>query len=205
MESFPLYDGTDETEEIIFRPTTVFDVSQTTGKPLPELTMELTEDSESYRQLIDQLIKIAPVPVEFTEDLPNGVYGCFDPTCQQIKVRSSLHDMARLKTLIHEIVHSLLDNNPKLDNDPNNPKDRKLERSARELRAESAAFVVCWDLGIDVSNYSFGYLAGWSEGKIEAELKEVMQDVHDVSDHILSQLKANAVQKQIEKINDKKN
>ena len=188
--------GPDAKEEIIFRPATVFDISQTSGEPLPELAIELTDDDESYCQLINQLIKVAPVPVHFTEDLPPGVYGCFDPATQLIKVRESLHDMARLKTLIHEIVHSLLDNDPK---------EKKLERDAREIRAESAAFIVCMDLGIDTSNYSFGYIAGWSSNKVDTELKAVMQDVRDVADYILSKIEYDSVRATIAKINSKKN
>ena len=189
-------------EDVIFRTTTVFDIAQTTGEPLPEIAFELKDDDESYRKWIEMLIKIAPVPVVFTEDLPNGVYGSFDPATQLIKVRSSLHDLARLKTLIHEIVHSLLDNDPRRND---SSKEKPLSRDSREIRAESAAFVVCMDLGIDTSNYSFGYIAGWSSGKVDKELKAVMQDVRDVSDYILSKLEYNIVRNQVENCNAKKN
>lgn len=169
-------DGT-EKELIIrrFGTSRVFDIAQTEGKDLPSITEELTDDDEAYDGIIEKLVRFSPVPVVFTSDLPEGVYGCFNRATQDIKVRGSLSRQHRLKTLVHEIAHSILDNADSGD-----------DRETMEVRAESVAYCVCAGLDIPTDQYSFGYIAGWSSGRDVKELKAVMKDIRDTADRILT-------------------
>ena len=171
-------DSPDEDSKTIMRykATTVFDISQTYGDDLPSLVEELTDDDASYDAIIEKLVKFSSVPVSFTSDLPEGVYGCFSPSEMSIKVRDNISRSHRTKTLVHEICHSIFDADPK----------SKTDRETKEVRAESCAYCVCSALGLDTSNYSFGYIAGYSSGKDMKELKSVMQDIKNTADKILS-------------------
>ena len=160
----------------LFKAATVFDISQTDGEDLPSLVQELTDDDASYDAIIDRLVDFSSVPVTFTDDLPNGVYGCFSPSEQCIKVRDTISRSHRTKMLIHEICHSIWEKDPKVMTD----------RQSAEVRAESCAYCVCNALGIDTSQYSFGYITSYSSGKELSELKAVMQDIRDTADKILS-------------------
>lgn len=171
-------DDPDAEEKIttLFKAATVFDISQTDGDDLPSLVEELTDDDASYDAIIEKLVKFSSVPVSFTSDLPEGVYGCFSPSEMSIKVRDTISRSHRTKTLVHEICHSIFDADPK----------SKTDRETKEVRAESCAYCVCSALGLDTSDYSFGYIAGYSSGKDMKELKSVMQDIKNTADKILS-------------------
>ena len=160
----------------LFKAATVFDISQTDGDDLPSLVQELTDDDASYDAIIEKLVDFSSVPVTFTSDLPTGVYGCFSPSEQCIKVRDTISRSHRTKTLIHEICHSIWEKDPKV----------MIDRQSAEVRAESCAYCVCNALNIPTDQYSFGYVAGWSSGKELPELKAVMQDIRDTADKILS-------------------
>ena len=97
----------------LFKAATVFDISQTDGEDLPSLVQELTDDDASYDAIIEKLVNFSSVPVTFTSDLPAGVYGCFSPSEQCIKVRDTISRSHRTKTLIHEICHSIWEKDPK--------------------------------------------------------------------------------------------
>ena len=161
----------------LFKAATVFDISQTDGDDLPSLVQELTDDDASYDAIIDRLIDFSSVPVHFTDDLPNGVYGSFSPAEQCIRVRENVSRQQKLKTLVHELSHYLCDND----------KDHRDSRETMEVRAESISYCVLSGLGFEnIGDYSFGYVAGWSSGKELPELKAVMQDIRDTADKILS-------------------
>ncbi|MCL2881398.1 MAG: pentapeptide repeat-containing protein [Coriobacteriia bacterium] len=164
-------------------PVSVFDVSQTSGQPLPKeayLATELTGAVAGYDRLIDTLVEISPYPVDFgTEDdfayLNNGANGYFvllaprinalqNLNTGQLVVRSDMSQEQTIKTLIHEMTHATL--HADLSND--------LSESAKELEAESVAYIVSGYLGIDTSDYSFGYIAGWAEDK---DLKQLQQSL----------------------------
>lgn len=161
-----------------FKVTHCFDVSQTEGEPLPELVTKLTGTDESYQQFIPVLQSIAPCPVSFTDDLPDGVYGCYSLTDNSIKVKKSIAPQHACKTLIHEICHSLLDAD----------KDNKTDRQTRECRAESVAFVVCNHFHIDSSEYSFPYIAGWSSGRDTKELKAELTTIRDTAASLIDKI-----------------
>lgn len=173
-------DTPDEGSKTIMRykAVTVFDIADTYGEDLPSLVQELTDDDASYDAIIERLIDFSSVPVTFTDDLPNGVYGCFSPSEQSIKVRDSVSRHQKLKTLVHELSHYLCDND----------KDHRDSRETMEVRAESISYCVLSQIpGVEPSDtYSFGYIAGWSSTKELPELKAVMQDIRDTADKILS-------------------
>ena len=173
-------DSPDEDSKTIMRykAVTVFDIADTYGEDLPSLVQELTDDDASYDAIIERLIDFSSVPVTFTDDLPNGVYGCFSPSEQSIKVRDSVSRHQKLKTLVHELSHYLCDND----------KDHRDSRETMEVRAESISYCVLSQIpGVEPSDtYSFGYIAGWSSTKELPELKAVMQDIRDTADKILS-------------------
>ena len=134
-----------------------FDVSQTEGKPLVELSQQLTGELTDYqKELRDALLQISPVPVSF-QPIEGSANGFYSLDKNAITVDSTLSEKQSVKTLIHEIAHATIHNT----NIPDAPKDSP----TREVQAESIAYVVCQYFGMDVSDYSFGYIAGWSTGK----------------------------------------
>lgn len=156
-----------ETEEIStlkFRAVTVFDVSQTTGEPLPTLTTELDDEVLHYDLLLESFKSSSPLPVSF-EKLPENIKGYCSASERRIVVKEGMSQAQNIKTLIHEITHAHLHMGPK--NPILEPRDRQTE----EVQAEATAFVVCDHFGIDTSQYSFAYLASWSSNKNLNELK----------------------------------
>lgn len=151
-----------------FKVVTVFDVSQTEGKELPEITPTLTGDVEQYESIIGALKKLSPVPIAF-ENFPGTAKGYFRHMEGRIVVRPGMSEAQTLKTMIHEIAHAKLHDDP--DEGAFAPVAGKKDRSAREVEAESVAYVVCQHFGVDTSDYTFGYVAGWSKGKELTELK----------------------------------
>lgn len=162
-------------EPLRFKLTTVFDISQTSGPELPTLTHVLTGNSKSYDLLFQDLTAVSPLPVRITDELPgNTIMGCCDG--QIIKVRKSISGQQKCKTLVHEITHALCDTHS-----PNND-----SRETKEVRAESVAYIVCSYFQIDTSEYSFGYIAGWSTGK---ELKELLSELNKIKQTACSIIK----------------
>ena len=168
-----------------FKVVTVFDVSQTEGKELPEITPVLTGDVEQYEQIIGTLAKLSPVHIVF-EDFPEQGHGYFSHTEGRIVVRPGMSQAQALKTMIHEIAHA------KLRSDPGETVPSMFEgernRPAREVEAESVAYVVCQHLGVDTSGYSFGYVAGWSTGKGTPELKAALDTIRSTAAELIDGL-----------------
>lgn len=162
-----------------FRATTVFDVSQTEGNELPEIAKQLSGDGEEQRKMIGKLIAISPVPVEF-ENINSGANGYFSSSGKKIVVKDSLSDTHKVKTLIHEISHAMLH-----DKDAEQESAR---RNEREVQAESVAFIVCDYFGFDTSEYSFGYIAGWSEDKKVKELSNSMEVIRKTAKEIIGKV-----------------
>lgn len=152
-----------EVRYTVYRAVPVFDLSQTDGEPLKTITNELKGDADS--DLIDKLVKVAPVPVSF-EDFSGSAYGYFSHDENRIVVRDGIDNRHKVKTLVHEITHSILH--------CEEGEQKDADRRTKEVQAESVAFVVLNYLGIDTGEYSFGYVAGWSAGK---ELKELQASI----------------------------
>lgn len=157
-----------------FRPVYVFDVSQTSGDPVPTLAMELKEKVDSFEDLKAVLIEISPVPITFAV-INDGAKGYYSPTSQLIVVDSRLPQLQMLKTMIHEIAHASLGHGGKED---------KWDRQTKEVQAESVAYWVTQMMGLDTSEYSFGYISGWSGDKEVFELKENLDIIKQTADKI---------------------
>lgn len=167
-----------------FRPTSVFDVSQTEGDELPQgfVTM-LSDDVDGYESLIKKLTAVSPVKVEFEEIEDSSALGFFSHTENKIVVKSGMSQMQTVKTLVHEISHSLLHNKE-------NGEEKEADRRTKEVQAESVAYTVCGVLGIDTSDYSFGYIAGWSKDKDVKELSKSMEVVRKTASKLIEDIKA---------------
>lgn len=139
-----------------FRACKVFDISQTDGEELPRITHELTGDVDEYTIIMDKLISASPVPVGF--EAIDGAYGYFHNGEKRIAIQEGISQTHTIKTTIHEVAHAIL-------HDKEQGAEKDADRMEREVQAESVAYVVCNYLGIDTSDYSFGYVAGWSKDK----------------------------------------
>lgn len=165
-----------------FRTVTVFDVSQTEGKPLPELVKKLTDDVAQYESMVATLRSISPYPISI-ESFPGGAYGCCNFAEQRIFVQPDMSQAQTIKTIIHEVSHAKL-HAPIEDGDGETPTQRK-RRSVREMEAESVAYVVCQHFGIDTADYSFGYVAGWSHGKDLSQLKASLELIRNTAAELI--------------------
>lgn len=170
----------DEEVYYTFRAVPVFDVSQTEGKELPDIRVnELRGEVQSYDTLIRKLIGIAPVPISF-ETVDGSAKGFFSQADGKIVVKCGMSQEQTMKTLVHEVAHSILHSK--------GGEQEEADRVTREVQAESVAYVVCSGLGIDTSDYSFGYIAGWSAGKGIKALTSNLETVRKTAKAILEKL-----------------
>ena len=174
----------EETEVTIpaFRAVSVFDVSQTDGKPIPELEVnELLSTVEGYEDFVQALMNISPVPIAF-EDIPGDSKGYFSTAEKRIAVQENMSESQTLKTMVHEVAHSRLH-----DKEVNQSMDIPVkDRNTKEVEAESVAFTVCQHFGIDTSDYSFGYIAGWSSGRNMKELKSSLDTIRKTTSELIT-------------------
>ncbi len=191
-ESHPVVDanGKQVTETVTrefqgFRPAYVFDVSQTSGEPLPTLANMLNGSVEEFEQMRDVLIAISPVPISF-EEISGGANGYYSPASQCIVVKADMSQLQTIKTMIHEIAHATLGHGGKED---------KWDRETKEVQAESVAFWVAQMMGLDTSDYSFGYISGWSKDREVTELKENLDLIKTTADKITSDLEKELTKK----------
>ena len=171
-------DDPDEEEEtaIAFKATYVFDVSQTSGKDLPEYVQDLEGEiePEQMKAVFDALRRAVGIPITF-EDFPGNAHGYYSHSEDRIVIQTGMSDAQTVKTGIHECAHKLLH-------------DKNLEiatvhsdRSGREVQAESVAFIVAEHFGLDTSEYSFPYIAGWSKGKPSEELSKYLSEIQEAA------------------------
>lgn len=174
----------EETEVTIpaFRAVSVFDVSQTDGKPIPELEVnELLSTVEGYEDFVQALMNISPVPIAF-EDIPGDSKWYFSTAEKRIAVQENMSESQTLKTMVHEVAHSRLH-----DKEVNQSMDIPVkDRNTKEVEAESVAFTVCQHFGIDTSDYSFGYIAGWSSGRNMKELKSSLDTIRKTASELIT-------------------
>lgn len=176
-----------------FRPAYVFDVSQTSGDPLPTLATMLSGGVEDFEKMKDILIAISPVPISF-EDITGGANGYFSPATQSIVVKEGMSELQTIKTMIHEIAHATLGHGGKND---------KWDRETKEVQAESVAYWVTQMVGLDTSDYSFGYISGWSKDREVTELKENLDLIKTTADKISADLERE-LSKNVEQTEDLK-
>ena len=160
-----------------FRAATVFDISQTEGKELPSLIpRDLTGDIDNFNDFMDAISYISPVPVRFS-DIENGAKGFFDPVHNYICIQEGLSQTQTVKTAIHELTHALLHDS-----------DKGKDTRTKEIEAEAVAYTVCRHYGIDTSEYSFSYIAGWSSGRDAEELKSSIETIRFTASDVINRM-----------------
>lgn len=164
-----------EIKKPAFKIVNVFDVSQTDGKEILSIVNELKKDVEDYEAFFSAIKSISPVPIIF-DKISNGAKGYYSPAKQRIVVQEGMSELQSLKTLIHEIAHARLHSISELD------------RFTKEVQAESIAYVICQHYGLDTSEYSFGYIAGWSSNRELNELKESLNVIRLSASEMITEI-----------------
>lgn len=166
-----------------FRAIKVFDVSQTDGDELPTGCVEALRDGvNNYDKLFAKLCEISPVSVNI-ESIDGSANGFFSTKDKRIVVKEGMSESQTIKTLVHEISHAIL-------HDREDGEEKDADRRTREIQAESVAYTVCSALGLDTADYSFGYIAGWSNGKELKELSDSMEVIRKTAAGIIDKLAA---------------
>ena len=186
----PLLDGngkpkTEEVEVVIprFKPTTVFDISQTDGEPIETLAPEeLTEAVADYELFMKAITEISPVPIRFDE-IEGEAKGYYHSVDKEIVIQKGMSDSQTIKTAIHETGHARLH-----DKDLMAEQGIEKDRLTKEVEAESVAYCVCSAFGVDTSEYSFPYIAGWSSGRDMKELKTSMDTIRKTAGEMIDEL-----------------
>ncbi len=166
-----------------FKPVSTFDVSQTEGEPLPQLGVnELAGSVDGYGKLMDAIKEAVPVPIAF-EQIDSGAKGYFHLEENRIVVQEGMSEAQTVKTLLHEASHQALHSREAMDKNAD-----KKSRAQKEVEAESVAYVVCQHYGIDTSDYSFAYVATWSEGKEVPELKASLDTIRRAASDLITKI-----------------
>ena len=167
-----------------FKVVSVFDVSQTEGEPLPSIAVnELSGSVQDYQDFFKALEQASPVPIGF-EDIEGGAHGYFHLLDNRIAIQEGMSQLQTIKTAIHEIAHAKLHAIDPTDPEQTNRPDSR----TREVQAESVAYAVCQHYGLDTSEYSFGYVAGWSSGRELAELKASLEVIRSAAHELIAAL-----------------
>lgn len=175
-----------------FKVVSVFDVSQTEGKPLPQLASDLTGNVQDYEIFMEALRRASPVPLEI-RPIQDAMDGYFDPENQSITLRDDMSEVQTVCAAIHEITHSKLHNYEKERlaaaagegaKEPPKPKDRHTE----EVEAESVSYAVCQYYGIETGENSFGYIANWSSGKELPELRASLETIQKTASGLITDI-----------------
>lgn len=181
-------DGQPETETVErilprFRVTTVFDVSQTEGEPLPTLEVnELVGDVFIYEDFMKGLEEISPVPFQFQE-IGSGAKGYYSNAEKLVAIQTGMSQAQTMKTAVHETAHAIFH-----DRDVMEENGITKDRMTKEVEAESVAYVVCNHFGLDTSDYSFNYVAGWSSDKEMPELRSSMDTIRLTSSQLIADI-----------------
>ena len=181
-------DGTKKTElkEVMvpaFKVVSVFDISQTDGRPLPSIGVnELTGDVRQFELFFEALKRSCPVPIGF-EQIASGAKGYYHTADHRIALQEGMSQVQTIKTLIHEMTHQKLHS---MDPKEMPPEDVRLTRNTKEVEAESVAYTVAQHFGIETSDYSFAYIAGWSAGKDTPELKASLDRIRRAADELIT-------------------
>ena len=168
-----------------FRVVTVFDYSQTDGKELPGLGVsELHGNVENYRDFMEALSRVSPVPIRY-EGMEGDRKGYFIDLSHPIAIKEGMEEVQTVKTGVHEVAHAKL-HAKEVEQETGFAKDRE----TKEVEAESIAYTVCQHFGIDTSDYSFGYIAGWSSTKELPELKSSLDTIRRTSSELIKGIEA---------------
>lgn len=181
-------DGKPKTEQVEvtvphFKAVTVFDIAQTSGEPIqtlaPELLTAAVQDFDSFMQAIQ---KISPVPIRFDE-IDGNANGYYHNADKEIVIKKGLSESQTLKTAIHETVHAKLHDKEIMES-----LGVEKDRLTKEVEAESVAYCVCSSFGLDTSDYSFPYIAGWSSSREMKEMKASMDVIRKTAGEMIDQL-----------------
>ena len=180
-----------EVEIPMFRPVKVFDVSQTDGKPLPELASSLSGNVQNYEAFLEALRRSAPVPLTI-EPMAANMDGFFSPNQQRIAIREGMSEVQTVSTAVHEIAHSKLHNYAKAQEEAARAGDKeppkKKDRNTEEVEAESISYAVCQYYGIQTGENSFGYIASWSQGKELPELRASLETINKAAGELIADI-----------------
>lgn len=178
-----LIKGTEDDYEDIritkFRAVNVFDIADTEGDPLPQICNELTGSVDFLPSILKKVEEIAPVPIVF-EDIEGSSKGYFSLISQKIAIKKGMSDLQTVKTLLHELTHSLLHGTDE---------GQKKDRQTKEVEAESVSYVVSNALGLDTSDYSFEYIGSWTGGREMKELQQSMSTIQKTAQMLIDKLK----------------
>jgi len=182
-----------------FRVVPVFDVSQTDGKELPELSVdELSADVDGYQDFMKALEAVSPAPIEY-EDIAGEAKGYFSTTMNRIAIQEGMSESQTVKTAIHEVAHAKLHSR---EREKETDLSERKDRNTKEVEAESVAYTVCQHFGIDTSDYSFGYIAGWSSGKEMTELKSSLDTIRRTASELISGIETQLQELQKERVTE---
>ena len=180
-----------EVEIPMFRPVKVFDVSQTDGKPLPELASTLSGSVQNYEAFMEALRRSAPVPLS-VEPMAANMDGYFSPDQQRIAIREGMSEVQTVSAAVHEIAHSKLHNYAKAQEEAARAGDKeppkKKDRNTEEVEAESISYAVCQYYGIQTGENSFGYIANWSQGKELPELRASLETINKAAGELIADI-----------------
>ncbi len=168
----------------------VFAYEDTSGKPLPSIVSIIDKDVSNYDSVMDALQKVSPAPIRF-DSVDGGANGYYDLLKREFVVKDTLPQAQKIKTAVHEVAHSIL--HDKIDG-----LDQEADNRSREVCAESIAYVVCNYIGLDTSEYSFGYVGGWSAGKELKELQTKMEIIRSTAHTIISGIEAEILKETIQ-------
>ena len=180
-----------EVEIPMFRPVKVFDVSQTDGKPLPELASTLSGSVQNYEAFMEALRRSAPVPLS-VEPMAANMDGYFSPDQQRIAIRTGMSEVQTVSAAVHEIAHSKLHNYAQVQEEAARAGDKeppkKKDRNTEEVEAESISYAVCQYFGIQTGENSFGYIANWSQGKELPELRASLETINKAAEELIADI-----------------
>lgn len=191
-----------EVQRPSYKVVNVFDVSQTEGKEIPTLATELQGNVRNFQDFFEALKRTCPVPIEF-ENINGSARGYFHQKDQRIAIQEGMSEIQTIKTAIHEMAHQKLHSVEQENNQSYQSKkqeEKAQTRSEKEVEAESVAYTVCQHFGIDTSDYSFGYVAGWSQGKEMAELKASLLTIRRAAASMIDDIEGHIKEIHLEKI-----
>lgn len=174
-----------------YRIVSVYDVSQTDGQEIPSIISELEERVEQYDDFMDALVSVSPVPIDF-EDIEGKAHGYYHLEEKRIAIDQGMSESQTIKTCIHEIAHAKM-------HAITDTQEKRIDRSTQEVQAESVAYTVYQHFGVDTSEYTFGYVAGWSSGRQLAELKTSLAVIQKNADELITGIESHLDGKMIQR------
>ena len=184
---------TEEVEVTIpaFRVANVFDVSQTTGRPLPSLFDNIEGDVRNFEHFFEAVKSVSPVPVGF--EIMADKDGFYHQVEKRIALRDGMSERQTMAAIIHEISHATL-HALDIEHLQESLKERGKDQRTMEVEAESIAYVVCQHYGIETGENSFGYIAMWSKNKTLPELQASLKVIRDTASDLIGRIDEKVVE-----------